>query len=111
MCIRDSYGNDADIGISYDDARRSLRKEKLDVGEKVIVFNLTPEIPNDVIAASTLLPASLRDAIYNAISAYLMTEEGEAVMDEIAGWTDIRPAVESEFDVVREAAEAGITGG
>jgi len=105
------YAGDADIGLSYDDARRSLRKEKLDVGEKVIVFNLTPEIPNDVIAASTLLPASLRDAIYNAISAYLMTEEGEAVMDEIAGWTDIRPAVESEFDVVRDAAEAGITGG
>ena len=26
------YNNDADIGISYDDARRSLRKEKLDVG-------------------------------------------------------------------------------
>ena len=105
------YAGDADIGLSYDDARRSLRKEKLDVGEKVIVFNLTPEIPNDVVAASTLMPASLRDAIYNAMSAYLMTDEGEAVMDEIAGWTDIRPAVESEFDVVRAAAEAGISGG
>ncbi len=105
------YAGDADVGISYDDARRSLRKEKLDVGEKVIVFNLTAEIPNDVVAASTLLPSSLKTAIYNAISAYLMTDEGEAVMDEVAGWTDIRPAVESDFDVVRAAAEAGITGG
>ena len=104
------YGNDADIGISYDDARRSLRKEKLDVGEKVIVFNLTPEIPNEVVAISTLVPSSLKVAIYDAMVSFLSTDEGEAVMDEIAGWTDIRPAVESDFDVVRQAAEEGMGG-
>ena len=104
------YGNDADIGISYDDARRSLRKEKLDVGEKVIVFNLTSEIQNDVVAVSTLLPSSLKVAIYDAMVSFLSTDEGEAVMDEIAGWTDIRRAVESDFDVVRQAAEEGMGG-
>lgn len=104
------YNGDADVGLSFDDARRSLRKEKPDVGEKVIVFNLTSEVPNDVVAASTLLPASLRTAIYDAIYAYLETEEGEAVFDGTYGWTSIRRAVESDFDVVREAAEAlGIT--
>jgi phosphonate transport system substrate-binding protein len=104
------YNGDADVGVSYDDARRSLRKEKTDVGEKVIVFNITSEVPNDVVAASTLLPASLRAAIYDAIAAYLDTEEGEAVFDETYGWTSIRRAVESDFDVVRKAAEAlGIT--
>jgi phosphonate transport system substrate-binding protein len=104
------YNGDADVGVSYDDARRSLRKEKTDVGEKVIVFNITSEVPNDVVAASTLLPASLRTAIYDAIAAYLDTEEGEAVFDETYGWTSIRRAVESDFDVVRKAAEAlGIT--
>ena len=104
------YNGDADVGLSFDDARRSLRKEKPDVGEKVIVFNITSEVPNDVVAASTLLPASLRTAIYDAIYAYLETEEGEAVFDGTYGWTSIRRAVESDFDVVREAAEAlGIT--
>ena len=104
------YSGDADIGLSYDDARRSLRKENLDVGEKVIVFNLTAEVPNDVIAVSSLLPASLKKAIYDSIAVYLSTEEGVAVMDEISGWTDIRPALESDFDVVREAASTlGIT--
>jgi len=104
------YNGDADVGLSFDDARRSLRKEKTDVGEKVIVFNLTSEVPNDVVAASTLLPASLRTAIYNAIYAYLETEEGVAVFDGTYGWTSIRRAVESDFDVVRNAAEAlGIT--
>ena len=104
------YNGDADIGVSYDDARRTLRKEKLDVGDKVIVFNITSEVPNDVVAASTLLPASLRTAIYDAIYAYLETDEGEAVFDETYGWTSIRRAVDSDFDVVRQAAEAlGIT--
>ena len=106
------YGGDADIGLSYDDARRALRKEKLDVGEKVIVFNLTAEIPNDVVAVSSLLPASLKAAIYDALAVYLSTDEGVEVMDTIAGWTDIRPAEESDFDVVRQAAERlGITEG
>ena len=82
----------------------------MDVGDEVIVFNITSEVPNDVVAASSLLPSSLRTAIYDAISAYLATDEGEAVFDEAYGWTDIRRAVDSDFDVVRAAAEAlGIT--
>ena len=104
------YNGDADIGVSYDDARRTLRKEKLDVGDKVIVFNITSEVPNDVVAASSLLPDSLQTTIYNSIAAFLDTEEGEAAWDEAYGWTSIRPAVDSDFDVVRAAAEAlGIT--
>ena len=35
----------------------------------------------------------------------MATEEGEAVMDEIYGWTDVVPADNSEFDVVKQAAE------
>ena len=104
------YNGDADIGISYDDARRSMRKTNPDVGDKVVVFNITGEIPNDVVAASSLLPDSLQNAVYNAISAYLMTDEGEEAFDEMYGWTDIRRAVESDFDIVREAAAIlGIT--
>ena len=33
-----------------------------------------------------------------------------AILDEIYGWTDIRRATESDFDVVREAAaKLGVT--
>lgn len=97
------YDGTFDIGLSFDDARRSLRKDKTDVGSKVIVFNITADIPNDVIAANGDLPPLLLEDMFKAISAYLATEEGEAVLDEIYGWTDIREAVESDFDVVREA--------
>lgn len=99
------YDGTFDIGLSYGDARRTLRKDKTDVGTKLIVFNITPDIPNDVITANGSLPQSLLDAMYAAIETYLGTEEGELVLDEIYGWTDIRPAVETDFDVVREAVK------
>ncbi|MEA2024438.1 MAG: PhnD/SsuA/transferrin family substrate-binding protein [Actinomycetota bacterium] len=98
------YNGDFDIGLSFDDARRTLRKEKTDVGEKVIVFNVTDDIPNDVVAVRGGLPESLQLAIFDATKAYLDTEEGEAIFDEIYGWTDIRLARDEDFDVVREAA-------
>jgi phosphonate transport system substrate-binding protein len=98
------YNGDFDIGLSFDDARRTLRKEKTDVGEKVIVFNGTDDIPNDVVAVRGGLPDSLQLAIFDATKTYLGTEEGEAVFDEIYGWTDIRLARDEDFDVVREAA-------
>ena len=70
------YNGDADFGVSFDDARRSIREENPDVGEKVIVFTITPDIANDVIAARAALPASLKQAFFDAINAYIDTEEG-----------------------------------
>ena len=99
------YNGDAKFGVSYDDARRTLRKTNPDVGEKVIAFSITAEIPNDVVAVRSDLPADVKEKIYTILSDYISTEEGQAVMDEIYGWTDIVPAVNSEFDVVKQAAE------
>jgi len=83
------YNGDADIGVSFDDARRTIRGENADVGEVVIVFTITPDIANDIIAARTGLPESLRTAFFDAINDYISTEEGEAVMDNLYSWTAI----------------------
>ena len=99
------YNGDAKFGVTYDDARRTLRKTNADVGEKVIAFAITDEIPNDVIAVRTDLPEDMKQKIYDILAEYIATDEGLAMMDEIYGWTDLVPAVNSEFDVVREAAE------
>ena len=104
------YAGDFDIGLSFDDARRTLRRDSTDVGSKLIVFNITDSIPNDVVAARGEIPEDLLQAIFDATKAYLETEEGEAVFDEIYGWTDIRPGNDADFAVVREAAEKlGVT--
>ena len=99
------YNGDAKFGVSYDDARRTLRKTNPDVGEKVIAMGITAEIPNDVVAVRTDLPEDIKAQIYQILSDYISTDERAAVMDEIYGWTDIVPAVNSEFDVVKQAAE------
>ena len=99
------YNGDAKFGVTYDDARRTLRKTNPDVGEKVIAFAITEEIPNDVVAVRSDLPADMKEKIYTILSEYISTDEGAAVMDEIYGWTGLVPAVNSEFDVVKQAAE------
>ncbi len=99
------YNGDAKFGVTYDDARRTLRKTNPDVGEKVIAIGISAEIPNDVVAVRTDLPEDIKTKIYQILSDYMATEEGAAVMDEIYGWTDVVPAVNSEFDVVKQAAE------
>lgn len=99
------YNGDADFGVSFDDARRNIREEFPDVGSKVIVIDITAEVPNDVVAVRGDLPDSLKEAIYSAIEDYLGTEEGQAVFDEIYGWTDIQRADDADFDIVREAIE------
>jgi phosphonate transport system substrate-binding protein len=104
------YNGDADIGVSFDDARATIAEENPDVGERVIVFNITGEIPNDVVAVRSELPQDLKDAIVQVISDFLATDEGQAIFDEIYQWTDVQPAEESDFDIVRDAAETlGIT--
>ena len=61
------YNGDAKFGVTYDDARRTLRKTNADVGEKVIAFAITEEIPNDVIAVRTDLPEDIKQQIYDDV--------------------------------------------
>ena len=103
--ISSVYNGDTKFGVAYDDARRSIRKTNPDVGKVVIAIGITAEIPNDVIAVRTDLPADIKAKIYTILSEYIATDEGKAVMDEIYGWTGLVPAVNSEFDVVKQAAE------
>jgi phosphonate transport system substrate-binding protein len=105
------YNGDFEVGLSFDDARRNIREDSPDVGSKVIVFNITDEIPNDVVVARAELPDDLKQAIFDATAKFLETEEGVALFDEIYGWTGIQVANDADFDVVRDAAAAlGIEG-
>ncbi len=97
------YNGDADIGLSFDDARRSVREELPDVGEKVIVFNITPDIANDVIAVRADLPDSLKAAFFDAINDYISTEEGEAVMDQLYSWTAITRPDPTSMQAIADA--------
>jgi phosphonate transport system substrate-binding protein len=102
------YNGDTDFGVSFDDARRNVREANPDVGEVVIVFNITAPIANDVIAVDANLPDSLKEAIYQALADFMSTEEGVAAMDAIYSWTDLIPASEIDpaaFDLIEAAID------
>ena len=105
LSIMAVYNGTADIGVSFDDARRTVRAENPDVGEMVIVFNITPDIANDVIAARADLPASLKQAFYDAIADYIATEDGAIVMEALYSWTDIAPADASSMAAIADAMD------
>ncbi|MCJ7726436.1 MAG: hypothetical protein MUP76_08640, partial [Acidimicrobiia bacterium] len=80
-------------------------------GDKVIVFNITPDISNDVIAARAALPASLKQAFFDAINDYIATEEGKAVMSTLYSWTAITvPDLTSLQGIVDAIAQLGYSG-
>jgi phosphonate transport system substrate-binding protein len=92
------YDGTADIGVSFDDARATIADGEAgvntDVGEQVIVFNITSRIANDVIAIRSDLPEDLKDAIFSAMTDYIATEEGQVVMEQLYSWTDLTRADE-----------------
>lgn len=106
--VYDADPNTRVFGVSFDDARRAVRHEKADVGEKVIVFNITSPIANDVIAVRSDLPDDLKDAIFQAMSDYIATDEGQAVMEELYSWTDLTRATaltEASLELIAQAID------
>jgi len=95
---------DAEIGVSFDDAR-TVATSDCDIPGTVVVFAYGGEIPNDGIAVSGDLSADLQQRIKDALMAYAETEEGAAVLDsiyQITAFTD--PNVEA-LELVRQAVD------
>jgi len=103
------YAGDTRFGVSYDDARNMVCGQYPDVGEKVIVFNHAPMLPNDGVQVRPGLPADLRQAIMDAFiglaeaQAHLPDDEKVLwVLYEIDGFV---PLTEGLYDPVRDAYE------
>jgi phosphonate transport system substrate-binding protein len=103
------YSGDTRFGVSYDDARNMVCGRYPDVGERVIVFDYAPMLPNDGVQVRPGLPEDLRQAI---MDAFLSLAESQAhlpddqkvlwVLYEIDGFV---PVTEGLYDPVREAYE------
>ncbi len=103
------YGGDTRFGVSYDDVRNMICNEYPDIGERVIVFNYAPMIPNDGVQVRPGLAPDLREAIMNAFidlaesQAHLPDEEKVLwVLYEIDG---LLPKPEGIYEPVRAAFE------
>jgi len=103
------YAGDTRFGVSYDDARNIVCSQYPDVGERVIVFNHAPMLPNDGVQVRPGLPADLRQAIMDAFislaekQAHLPDDQKVLwVLYEIDGFV---PLTEGLYDPVRVAYE------
>ncbi|MDZ5144844.1 phosphate/phosphite/phosphonate ABC transporter substrate-binding protein [Microbacterium testaceum] len=99
------YNGDAEVGFSFWDARTLVKKDKSDVGQKVVVFGLTNEIPNDGVAVSKDLSPELQQKISTALADYSATDEGSAALKAVYSITKLAPADPSSLDVVARAAQ------
>lgn len=99
------YNGDAEVGFSFWDARTIVASDTPDVGQKVVVFALTEEIPNDGVALAASLSPELQDRITTALEDFSNTEEGSQVLTDIYSISKLTPADPDSLDVVARAAE------
>lgn len=99
------YNGDAPVGVSFDDARGNVDEEFPDVGQKVVVFAYSAEIPNDGWVVRSELPQDLQAAITQALLDYAASEDGKATLKSIYNIDGLQVANPAAFDVVREAAD------
>jgi phosphonate transport system substrate-binding protein len=93
---------DAEVGVSFDDAR-TIATSDCDIANEVVVFAYGPEIPNDGVAVAGDLPDDLKQQITDALMAYADTEEGAAVLESIYQITAFtEPNIEG-LELVRQA--------
>jgi phosphonate transport system substrate-binding protein len=102
--VKAVYDGDAPVGVSFDDARGNISDEFPDVGQKVVVFAYSAEIPNDGWAIAGSLPANLKDAIVQALLDYAKSDDGKAVLKSIYNIDDLQVADLNAFKVVEDAA-------
>jgi phosphonate transport system substrate-binding protein len=95
------------------DARASARSDAPDIVQKVKILMISPEIPNDTLSFGPEFPADVRTQIEDALAAFAAecdTDENCAWNSSIGdqdfyGWTGIDPAVDSEYDSLRQIVD------
>ncbi len=95
------YNGDVEVGLSFDDARGTIAEQFPDVGEKVVVFAYSEEIPNDGFVIRADLPDSLKQAFVDAMLEYASTDAGKETLDAIYEIGGLREGDEADLDVVR----------
>ncbi|QPZ37964.1 phosphate/phosphite/phosphonate ABC transporter substrate-binding protein [Paramicrobacterium chengjingii] len=98
------YNGDAEVGTSYWDAREVVAGDTPDVGEKVVVFALTNEIPNDGVSLSSELSADWQTKIADALKDYASTDDGVEALQAIYQITGLVDADPSSLQQTQKAA-------
>ncbi|NED98106.1 phosphate/phosphite/phosphonate ABC transporter substrate-binding protein [Phytoactinopolyspora alkaliphila] len=95
---------EAEVGVSFDDARTNVVEEEPSIGEDVVVFAWSEEIPNDGVAVSGELSDEAQQEIADAFMAVIETEEGAVAFDDVYSIEGLVPADLEALEAARQVA-------
>ncbi len=100
------YNGDIDAGATYVDARGRIEKEHPDVMEKVVVIEITEDIPNDGVQFSPVVPEDMRERIVAALLEIAQTEEGKDALKTAYQWSGLERHDDTFYDPFRQVLQA-----
>jgi phosphonate transport system substrate-binding protein len=100
------YNGDCDAGASYVDARGTIEDDNPDVMEKVVVIEITEDIPNDGVQFIPGMDEELKTQIVDALMAIAETEEGQEALDTAYSWAGLEKHGDEFYDPFRQVLQA-----
>jgi phosphonate transport system substrate-binding protein len=100
------YNGDCDAGASYVDARGTIEEDNPDVMEKVVVIEITEDIPNDGVQFIADMDEELKTQIIDGLMAIAETEEGQEALDTAYQWAGLEKHGDEFYDPFRQVLQA-----
>ncbi|UCF95818.1 MAG: phosphate/phosphite/phosphonate ABC transporter substrate-binding protein [Spirochaetaceae bacterium] len=100
------YNGDVDAGSTYEDARTLLQEEHPDVMQKVVVINVSIDIPNDGVQFVPAMPQEKRKIIVKALLEIAETDEGKEALGTAYQWEALEEHDDSFYNPFRQVLQA-----
>ncbi len=100
------YNGDCDAGASFVDARSNVEDDLADVKDKVLVLEVSPEIPNDTISFGKDVPQEMRDQIVTALVEIANDEGSKDMLKQTYSWDGLVEKDDSFYDPFRQVLDA-----
>ncbi len=100
------YNGDVDAGATFVDARTTLEKQHPDVMDKVVVINVSADIPNDGVQFIPSMPQEMKDKIVNALLEIAGTDAGKKALNTAYQWNSLKKIDDHFYDPFRQVLQA-----
>jgi phosphonate transport system substrate-binding protein len=100
------YNGDCDAGATFVDARSNVEDDIGDVKDKVIVIEVSPEIPNDTISFGKDVPAELKEQIITALLEIGEDEEFQEILNDTYSWNGLVAKGDDFYTPFRQILDA-----
>jgi phosphonate transport system substrate-binding protein len=100
------YNGDVDAGATFVDARTTLEKQHPDVMDKLVVINVSADIPNDGVQFIPSMPQEMKDKIVNALLAIAGTDAGKKALNTAYQWSGLKKIDDHFYDPFRQVLQA-----